>query len=750
MTERFEKLKNLLQRLFQLDQPDLDFGLYRVMHAKSAEVTDFLEKKLLPQVKEAFGKYQPADKAAIQAELDKTITSIKAAEMDPEASPKVKELRAKLKNEAVDLNALEADVYDHLYQFFQRYYSEGDFLSKRVYKKGVYAIPYEGEEVKLHWANADQYYIKTSEYLRDYAFRLQPDDARNPMRVHLRLVDAAEGEHGNVKEGEGKNRVFILAAENFMLEEEGEQGKELVLRFEYRPATVADWPEALRETKTKAPAQKDLSTFAEERVLSQGGTAFKHWIEILATPHLKSDGDAADYSRLRAHLNRYTARNTFDYFIHKDLEGFLRRELDFYIKNEVMHLDDIENETAPKVEEYLSKIKVIRKIAGKVIDFLAQLENFQKKLWLKKKFVTENQYLVALKCVPENLYDEILENESQKIEWKKILPTAVFSSDFLKSNLTLFVDTKWFSVDFANRLIDEISSLNEQIDGVLINSENFHALNLIANRYEKSVECIFADPPYNTGLGDFVYKDNFAHSSWMTMMHNRYELASSLLANDGASWTVLDNNESNNFQKVAESIFGSENFVDAVAWTDTILWEKVYSPRMDATQFSTTFDFIFVFSGQPNWTPNHRKIEPNLDQFPHTDEEGLRYRSDPLRKWGKNSLRTDRPNLWFPITSPEGVVVWPIKPTGIEACWRWQKSTVDSRYAELDWLDKGNGLQPYVRQYAEKSDWRPVETLWEYEEVGSTHDAAEELKAMLPGNGFKTNRINHSRPGSFG
>ena len=73
------------------------------------------------------------------------------------------------------------------------------------------------------------------------------------------------------------------------------------------------------------------------------------------------------YSRLEAHLRRYTARNTFDYFIHKDLGTFLRRELDFYIKNEVMHLDDVENESAPRVDQYLSKIKVIRKVAGKII-----------------------------------------------------------------------------------------------------------------------------------------------------------------------------------------------------------------------------------------------------------------------------------------------------------------------------------------------------------------------------------------------
>ena len=166
MSQKYEKLKALLKELFQLDQPELDFGIYRILHARSAEVTQFLDKDLLPQVEQAFAQYRTADK--------------------------VKDLRARLASDAVDTGALEAEVYDHLYSFFRRYYSEGDFLSKRVYKPGVYAIPYEGEEVKLHWANADQYYIKTSESFRDYAFRLRPEDEANPMRVHFKLADADE------------------------------------------------------------------------------------------------------------------------------------------------------------------------------------------------------------------------------------------------------------------------------------------------------------------------------------------------------------------------------------------------------------------------------------------------------------------------------------------------------------------------------------------------------------------------------
>ena len=434
MNQKYEKLKTLLKELFQLDQPDLDFGIYRVLHAKSVEVSKFLEKDLLPQVNAAFSQYKSADKMDLEKELSTVIANVEAAGMKPDDSPKVKELRARLESDAVDIGALESEVYDHLFSFFRRYYSEGDFLAKRVYKSGVYAIPYEGEEVTLHWVNKDQYYIKTSEYLRDYAFRVKPDDDKKPMRVHFRLADATEGEHGNIKAAEGEDRVFILAApgesgHDFIAEEDGEQDKELVIRFEYRPAVLTDWPEDERDGKKKPPVQKDLSTLASRRILAMTDADLAEWITELDKPHVMANGKQADYNRLEAHLNRYVARNTFDYFIHKNLGTFLRRELDFYIKNEVMHLDDVENESAPRVEQYLSKIKVIRKIAGKIIDFLAQLEDFQKKLWLKKKFVVETQYCITLDHIPEEFYPEIAANEAQREEWVRL-----FSIDEIKDD----------------------------------------------------------------------------------------------------------------------------------------------------------------------------------------------------------------------------------------------------------------------------------------------------------------------------
>jgi adenine-specific DNA-methyltransferase len=611
MSQKYEKLKKLLMELFQLDQPDLDFGLYRIMHAKSAEVTQFLDEDLLPQVKESFGQYKSADKAEIEKELAKAIEQAKALDVDPEATPKVKELRARLATDSVDLNALESEVYDRLFSFFRRYYDEGDFLAKRVYKPGVYAIPYEGEEVTLHWANKDQYYIKTSEYLRDYAFRLRPDDEKNPMRVHFRLVDAVEGEHGNVKPAEGKDRVFILgkageSGRDFIAEEQGEQGKELAIRFEYRPATLTDWPEDVRAGKNKPPTQKELSALAVQRVLSVTNVPLGRWIAELQKPQILSGGEKADYSRLEAHLRRYTARNTFDYFIHKDLGGFLRRELDFYIKNEVMHLDDVENETVPRVDQYLSKIKVIRRIAGKIIDFLAQLEDFQKKLWLKKKFVIETNYCITLDRIPASFYPEIIANEAQREEW-----TTLFGvSDLSTANDTLFatidtnlvVDTVHFDPDFVGRLLLTLGEIDILIDGVIVHSDNFQALHLLQNRLRSQVKCIYIDPPYNTDSSAILYKNNYRHSSWGTLIRDRVELAAALMLNDGALFVSIDKAERTILEYVLDEVLGADNHIEELIWTQA-------TANSQLPNYSTNHEYVEVYAR------NRRAAESDTQMF---------------------------------------------------------------------------------------------------------------------------------------
>jgi len=718
MNPRYEKLKTLLKELFQLDQPDLDFGLYRIMHAKSGEVTAFLDNDLLPQVKQAFSLYQPADKAALEAELNQLTSSVQAAGMNPDDSPKVRELRQKIASSAVDIAALEAEVYDHLYSFFRRYYSEGDFLSKRVYKEGVYAIPYEGEEVTLHWANKDQYYIKTSEYLRDYCIRLQPDDAANPMRVHFRLADAAEGEHGNVKVAEGKDRVFVLAAagesgQDFLSLEDGPQGPELSIRFEYRPATLTDWPAEVREGKTKPPAQKDLTAFAVARVLAVAAEPFGRWTEQLRKPHVTSSGDTAEYSRLEGHLKRYTARNTFDYFIHKDLGAFLRRELDFYIKNEVMHLDDIENEAAPRVEQYLSKIRVIRRIAGKIIAFLAQLEDFQKKLWLKKKFVVETQWCVRVGCIPKNFYAEILTNDRQREEWVALYAIDEIEGDlttvgysvplppaFLEAHPTLVVDTRHFDGAFTARLLEALSDLDEQTDGVLFHSENLQALSLMRSRYTRAVECIYIDPPYNTGQDDFVYRDHYQHSSWLSLIEGRLAIADVLLTETGVLACSLNDDETFRAGVMIDASFPRFSRLGEFVWRTRNTDNRVTS------RLSVDHEYIHVF-GDAGGSIQGRAIDRSGFKNPDNDPRGP-YTTDPLT--GKANAAA-RPNLHYTITNPETGDKYPPHP---DFGWITNEPGFEALLADrrIYWPKNPTSGNPRKKRYLfEAADRAPVSSL---------------------------------------
>ena len=412
------KFKKLLSELFMLDRADLDFGIYRIMNAKREEITRFLDNDLLPQVKGELETLGTGDRAQAEAEYREALEQAKRFGVaGPEDAPPVVEARMKLEA-SVDVASMESEVFSHLFNFFRRYYSEGDFLSLRRYKEGVYAIPYEGEEVKLYWANADQYYIKTSENFRDYIFKLSDE-----RRVHFKLV-AADTEQNNNKAAEGQERRFILSEQEPLIEGNGE----LLIRFEYR--ADAD--------KRK---QGDLNAEAVRWILS--GERFGAWTEALRAkaPTEKNP----NRTLLEKHLTDYTSRNTFDYFIHKDLGSFLRRELDFYIKNEVMHLDDIESEAAPRVEQYLCKVKAIRRIAHKIIAFLEQLENFEKKLWLKKKFVIETNYCVTLDRVPEDLYVEIAANDAQREEWLRLfmIDKIIGQQDRISIYLSIYLSQIW-------------------------------------------------------------------------------------------------------------------------------------------------------------------------------------------------------------------------------------------------------------------------------------------------------------------
>ena len=320
--EKFEHLKVLLREMFQLDRGDLDFGLYRAMKYKAREIEKFLDDHLLPQIREKLALTENEKRARLKKELADARQQARELGYDPDTAPRVIELQERRATYKKDDD--EADIYNHLANFFARYYSEGDFISQRRYTGGgrsAYLIPYDGEEVKLHWANADQYYIKTTENYAAYCFM-----AGENVRVRFEIA-AADNEKDNIKEAAGKQRRFILAKENNIVTEDG-----LTIRFEHRPLTEG---EKKKYGKQGGKQQNRINRDAVQRILAR---VDDDWRARLATPAPTEAN--SDRTLLGKHVDRYTAKNSFDYFIHKDLGGFLHRELDMYLKTEVLNLDD--------------------------------------------------------------------------------------------------------------------------------------------------------------------------------------------------------------------------------------------------------------------------------------------------------------------------------------------------------------------------------------------------------------------------
>ena len=325
------------------------------------------------------------------------------------------------------------------------------------------------------------------------------------------------------------------------------------------------------------------------------------WLQDLCDgevgPTSSSKGAGSEASRLGTHLRRFVARNTFDYFIHKDLGSFLRQELDVYIKNEIVLLDDLVGLSQARGEQYLSKARVVRAIAHKIIDLLAQLEDFQKKLWLKKKFVVECRYCIPLRDIPSDFYPEILANEGQRAEWTQLLspPAGVrvdassFDADFLVEHPSLVIDTAHFNEGFVGRLLGTFSDINAATDGLLIHSENFQALSLLQGRYRDNIQCVYIDPPYNTGQDGFAYKDSYKSSSWATMMNDRLALSRQLLGQRGALFSSINEIERTNLELVLKQVFGAENRVEEIIWArDTM--------SNNSPTYSTNHEYVQVFA----------------------------------------------------------------------------------------------------------------------------------------------------------
>ena len=473
---------------------------------------------------------------------------------------------------------------------------------------------------------------------------LKLDDLPAESVVRCKLVEGDTEKHNRKPDGK-TTRAFALDGEK-PVEKEGHprpsdgrgaggEGNSLTIRY--------------REHTSERNLQDKLNTDTEKALADNLPPRWKALLFAADPTHQPKD-KRDTRSVLQKHLRGYTAKYLFDYFIHKDLGGFLRRELDFYVKNEVMHLDDIEDTAAPKAEEYLSKIRAIRRCALPVIQMIAQLEEFQKKLWLKKNFVVETRYCLTLDRVPETLYPDICATEAQWQEWEDLyslpVPKAERTSSFLLQHSSLVLDTRHFPREFKLKLLASIENLDASLGGVCFHSENFQALQLMQERHREQVKCVYIDPPYNTDNDiNFPYKDSFARSSWMACVAQGAISVWPLLRGDALYFLQIGDTERAASQLVLETVSSTRKNTICVRRGV----KNVQAQFEDIEKLSFGHDIIHVFGKRDGSRVSH------LRQTLEAENPG---------KWDTFWRGTDRPTMRYMLLG--------VHPQTGQ--WRWEET----------------------------------------------------------------------------
>jgi len=763
MAEEKEKLQQLLRELFQFNSADLDFGIYRIMNFKRDAIKDFIEKDLIKAVEKGIGTGVLASQSEVVVKFKDIETKIRETLGDNAFTGESILIDAyrntPLGKQYLDLHAqtsgaqsktsLEVAVFNHLYTFFNRYYDNGDFLSKRRYsRKEKYAIPYNGEEVYLYWANSDQYYVKTGEFFNNYSFK-------SPFGVTIHFVVlAADVEKDNVK---GDKRFFVPVLEKV---EYKASSKEIVIPFHYRPLTEQENIRYHQRNQQEEIIKKAVEEIPVKLKLETDAAA-----ALLGTHHADASGETV--SLLEFHLYQYTRRNSFDYFVHKDLKGFLTRELDFYLKNEILNLDEIENAEENRVEGWFQILKIIKDIGGRIIEFLTQIEDYQKLLYEKKKFILETQYCLTIANIKEEFWGEIVDNEAQWLEWKELFyldeeKKDIFNSKaknkeelrlaLLKALPTLVVDTKHFRRDFKESLIASFDNLDQITDCVLMHADNSQALSLMLETYKEEVSCIYIDPPFNTAASEILYKNDYKHSSWLTMMASRIQQARAFM-NSGAIFCVaIDDFELPFLTGYMRHIFGENKQLS------TVVVRSNPHGRAMASGFSPNHEYALFFANSDSAVVGRLpRNEAKQARYPESDEYGS-FAWINFRKTGAGSSRSDRPKLHYPIFISENAeiripsmkwskenrrwepadppklnesTVLPIDADGSERVWNmgWTRAQEE---AHLNLVAKQvNGQWQVYRKYRTNQAGALPGTWWEDAKYSATESGTKTIKDLF-------------------
>ena len=739
-----KKFQSLLRELFQFDCADLDFGIYRIMNHKRDAVERFITERLPAAVAAELDRGPLAQQVraddALAAARENVLMALGDTAIDADGQLADAFHSVPVGQQYLEAQALAADgsrsrsrdtaetaIYNHLITFFSRYYEEGDFISKRRYSRSQrYAIPYNGEEVYLHWANRDQYYVKTDEHFRNYDWQ-----APNGVAVRFRLRNA-DVEQNNVK---GDKRFFLPVVAGVQWDA---GARAVTIPVEYRPLRASEQQNyGTRNQQDKIIADA-VAAIPPAPALADAPDA-----QIALAGAHRQNAKGEPVSRLEHHLRRYTTRNNADFFVHKDLSGFLNQELDFYIKNEVLNLDNIANAGQEAAEGWFQQMRLIKAVGGQVIDFLAQIEDFQKTLWEKRKFVTATHYCITLGNIGADFYPDIIANAAQWHEWRELFDIDIDAADrtanFLQTHPTLPLDTRHFNAAFTNRLLAAFDDLDGMTDGVLFHGDNWQALRLMTEKYAGKVNCIYIDPPYNTAASEILYKNGYKHSSYLSLIADRILISQSVIS-DNAAWVIaIDDTEMTGLAQILDTHF--------TAWDRSMVVVNHHpaGSGLEGTNVSSTHEYAIFM------TPANAKILGGPQKESGISEVGF------VRTGTADSnLRTGRPNSFYAVlvdpktstvigaeppptgtdyprckTSEGYVRIYPVSDDGTERVWRRSYVTVMNCIENGEIICKNSRSLYLITDQSGKR--RPLFSNWTDKKYNAGTHGSNLLRALFGG-----------------
>lgn len=591
MENSLEQLKTSLKEMFQFQNNDLNFWIYKIYKLKQKEIENFIDEKLETIVKNELQNINNLEEKQNKLEIElffKQFNQEKLLENIDEnfekiewtinlywnwKTEKLKEILKSMRNWTIEWD-LENKIYNYILNFFELYYSEWDFWynsrSLSTYKV-EYDEDYNWSDIMFHWKHKWSYYIKTANGFNSIKCELQNK------KIEFLLETNEESEWEEIAQNNNKETDFKHY--NFSrIEKIWENSYKVIFNLSKKSTLKEDIFKAIfteifeididnkflfnKEWKAIFKSLEkefwkiengNIKWFGQLKIKKED-LLKKYNENVSKTEKINKTFDELDENNeiekiliilwsLDNKLNSFYIWNDSDYFIHKDLKWFLVKEKEKFIKNNILW--DLNTILNSKIDDTTLVIaKTFNEISSKIIDFLSAIEEFQKWIFEMKKKVLVNEYCITLDKIDENFYKEILENKAQIEEWKNlgfIEDEKVLNLDYLKNNQTLNIDTKFYSQDFKDKLLGSIENLEEQTNWILINSENFQALNLLKNKYRWKIKCIYIDPPYNTWW-DFLYKDSFKQSSWLSMMYDRINLSKDLITNDWWLFCFIDEN----------------------------------------------------------------------------------------------------------------------------------------------------------------------------------------------------------------